>query len=120
MCEDCFSWREEGGVDRAQAVLVTLLRHGAERTPATIASVKLLGIVLAVQVALGITLVALVATDNLPFTGDDEADGQHAARRPPSTWTASTARPRSAAAPPGRARPAAGGLAGVAPARARC
>jgi glutaminyl-peptide cyclotransferase len=37
--------------------------------------VKLLGIVLAVQVALGITLVALVATDNLPFTGDQEADG---------------------------------------------
>ncbi len=36
---------------------------------------KLLGIVLAVQVALGITLVALVATDNLPFTGDHEADG---------------------------------------------
>jgi glutaminyl-peptide cyclotransferase len=38
--------------------------------------VKLLGIVLAVQVALGITLVALVATDNLPFTGDHDADGQ--------------------------------------------
>ena len=37
---------------------------------------KLLGIVLAVQVALGITLVALVATDNLPFTGDHDADGQ--------------------------------------------
>jgi hypothetical protein len=37
--------------------------------------VKLLGIVLAVQVALGLTLVALVATNNLPFTGDDEADG---------------------------------------------
>jgi Peptidase family M28 len=37
--------------------------------------VKLLGIVLAVQVALGIALVALVATDNLPFTGDHEADG---------------------------------------------
>jgi len=37
--------------------------------------VKLLGIVLAAQVVLGITLVALVATDNLPFTGDDEADG---------------------------------------------
>ena len=36
---------------------------------------KLLGIVLAVQVALGLTLVALVATDNLPFTGDHEADG---------------------------------------------
>ena len=36
---------------------------------------KLLGIVLAVQVALGLTLVALVATDNLPFTGDGEADG---------------------------------------------
>jgi glutaminyl-peptide cyclotransferase len=40
--------------------------------------VKLLGIVLAVQVALGLTLVALVATDNLPFTGDHEADGSSA------------------------------------------
>jgi glutaminyl-peptide cyclotransferase len=40
--------------------------------------VKLLGIVLAVQVALGITLVALVATDNLPFTGDGDADGSQA------------------------------------------
>ena len=39
---------------------------------------KLLGIVLAVQVALGITLVALVATDNLPFTGDHDADGSPA------------------------------------------
>jgi Peptidase family M28 len=38
--------------------------------------VKLLGIVLAVQVTLGIALVALVATDNLPFTGDHDADGQ--------------------------------------------
>jgi glutaminyl-peptide cyclotransferase len=37
--------------------------------------VKLLGIVLAGQVVLGLTLVALVATDNLPFTGDHEADG---------------------------------------------
>jgi glutaminyl-peptide cyclotransferase len=37
--------------------------------------VKVLGIVLAVQIAVGITLVALVATDNLPFVGDDEADG---------------------------------------------
>jgi glutaminyl-peptide cyclotransferase len=40
--------------------------------------VKLLGIVLAVQVVLGITLVALVATDNLPFTGDGDADGSPA------------------------------------------
>jgi glutaminyl-peptide cyclotransferase len=40
--------------------------------------VKLLGIVLAVQVVLGITLVVLVATDNLPFTGDSEADGSPA------------------------------------------
>jgi glutaminyl-peptide cyclotransferase len=40
--------------------------------------VKLLGIVLAVQVALGIALVTLVATDNLPFTGDHEADGSTA------------------------------------------
>ena len=39
---------------------------------------KLLGIVLAVQVVLGITLVALVATDNLPFTGDNDADGSPA------------------------------------------
>jgi hypothetical protein len=37
--------------------------------------VKVLGIVLAVQIAVGITLVVLVATDNLPFVGEDEADG---------------------------------------------
>jgi peptidase M28-like protein len=37
--------------------------------------VKLLGIVLAVQVAIGLTLVALVATDNLPFVNDDAANG---------------------------------------------
>jgi glutaminyl-peptide cyclotransferase len=36
--------------------------------------VKLLGTVLAVQVLLGVVLVVLVATDNLPFV-DDEADG---------------------------------------------
>jgi glutaminyl-peptide cyclotransferase len=36
--------------------------------------VKVLGVVLAVQVALGLGLVALVATDNLPFT-DGDADG---------------------------------------------
>jgi hypothetical protein len=36
--------------------------------------VKLLGTVLAVQVALGLALLVLVATDNLPF-GGDEADG---------------------------------------------
>ncbi len=35
---------------------------------------KLLGTVLAVQVLLGVALVMLVATDNLPF-GEDEADG---------------------------------------------
>jgi Peptidase family M28 len=40
--------------------------------------VKLLGIVLAVQVAIGLTLVALVATDNLPFVDDGEADGRPA------------------------------------------
>ncbi|HMJ96768.1 MAG TPA: M28 family peptidase, partial [Thermoleophilaceae bacterium] len=39
---------------------------------------KLLGIVLAVQVAVGLTLVALVATDNLPFVGDDSANGKGA------------------------------------------
>jgi glutaminyl-peptide cyclotransferase len=36
--------------------------------------VKLLGAVLAVQVVLGLALVVLVATDNLPFV-DDDADG---------------------------------------------
>jgi glutaminyl-peptide cyclotransferase len=36
--------------------------------------VKLLGAVLVVQVTLGLALVALVATDNLPFV-DDDADG---------------------------------------------
>ncbi|HEX6582806.1 MAG TPA: M28 family metallopeptidase [Thermoleophilaceae bacterium] len=39
---------------------------------------KLLGIVLAVQVAIGLTLVALVATDNVPFVDDGEADGRPA------------------------------------------
>ena len=71
---------EEGGVDRAQPVLVSLLGH-VMNLPATIASVKLLGTVLALQVVLGIVLVVLVATDNLPFV-DDEADGApaHVAR----------------------------------------
>jgi hypothetical protein len=40
--------------------------------------VKLLGILLAIQIALGIALVTLVATDNVPFVGDDEADGSPA------------------------------------------
>jgi glutaminyl-peptide cyclotransferase len=40
--------------------------------------VKLLGIVLVVQVAIGLTLVALVATDNVPFVGDDDASGRAA------------------------------------------
>ena len=53
---------------------MSLVSH-AGSLASTIVSVKLLGIVLAVQVALGITLVALVATDNLPFTGDGDADG---------------------------------------------
>jgi glutaminyl-peptide cyclotransferase len=52
---------------------VSLLPHEGN-LPATIAPVKLLGTLLAVQVVLGLALVALVATDNLPF-GDDEADG---------------------------------------------
>ena len=56
---------------------MSLLRHAGSLL-ATIGSVKLLGIVLAVQVALGLTLVALVATDNLPFVDDDEADGRPA------------------------------------------
>ncbi len=62
-------------VNRAQPVHVSLLRHALSLL-ATIGSVKLLGIVLAVQVALGLTLVALVATDNVPFVDDGEADGR--------------------------------------------
>ena len=49
----------------------------------TILSVKLLGIVLALQVLLGLVLVALVATDNLPFT-DGEADGAASRSAPPA------------------------------------
>jgi glutaminyl-peptide cyclotransferase len=41
--------------------------------------VKLLAAVLALQVTLGLALVALVATDNLPFA-DDEADGRRLPR----------------------------------------
>jgi glutaminyl-peptide cyclotransferase len=69
---------EERGIDGTEAILVSL--H-AGNLPATIASVKLLGTVLALQVLLGLALVVLVATDNLPF-GDDEADGSppHVAR----------------------------------------
>jgi glutaminyl-peptide cyclotransferase len=52
---------------------VALLTHKRNLT-GRIASVKLLGTLLALQVVLGLALVALVATDNLPF-GDDEADG---------------------------------------------
>ena len=56
---------------------MSLLRHAGSLL-ATIGSVKLLGIVLAVQVAIGLTLVALVATDNFPFVDDNEADGRPA------------------------------------------
>lgn len=45
---------------------------------------KLLGIVLAVQVVLGLTLVALVATDNLPFDGDGDGDGDADGRAAPA------------------------------------
>ncbi len=48
---------------------------------ANIPCVKLLTIVLALQVILGVALVVLVATDNLPFT-DGDADGAAPAPRP--------------------------------------
>ena len=79
---------EERGVDGAEPVLVSLLRHERESTRHN-RPVKLLGTVLVVQVALGLVLVALVATDNLPF-GDDEADGRPARRPRARRWTAST------------------------------
>src|SRR5512134_3964607 len=41
--------------------------------PATIAGVKLLGTVLALQLAIGLTLIVLVATDNVPFADGEEA-----------------------------------------------
>jgi glutaminyl-peptide cyclotransferase len=63
---------------------VSLLRHAGSLL-ATIGSVKLLGIVLSVQVALGLTLVALVATDNVPFVDDGEADGRPARSAPAPT-----------------------------------
>jgi glutaminyl-peptide cyclotransferase len=58
---------------------MSLARHGTS-LPGTIGSVKLLGAVLALQVILGLALVALVASDNLPFSGDDDADGAPAPR----------------------------------------
>jgi glutaminyl-peptide cyclotransferase len=51
---------------------VALLAH-VTTLPATIELVKLLGTVLAVQVALGLTLVVLVATDNVPFADGEDA-----------------------------------------------
>lgn len=42
--------------------------------PATIAGVKLLGTVLALQLAIGLTLIVLVATDNVPFADGEEAE----------------------------------------------
>jgi glutaminyl-peptide cyclotransferase len=48
--------------------------------PATIAGVKLLGTVLAVQVVLGLALVLLVATDNVPFADGDDGEDSRPAR----------------------------------------
>jgi glutaminyl-peptide cyclotransferase len=48
--------------------------------PATIAGVKLLGTVLAVQVVLGLALVLLVATDNVPFADGDDGEDARPAR----------------------------------------
>jgi glutaminyl-peptide cyclotransferase len=72
---------QERRINGAQPVLVSLLPHTVS-LPGTIGSVKLLSIVLATQVALGLTFVALAATDNLPFTGEGEADGRPAEARP--------------------------------------
>ena len=58
------------------------LRHVPEPTPATLASVKLLGDrARGPGRARNRRCVALVATDNLPFAGDDEADGRRRAPR---------------------------------------
>jgi len=60
---------------------VALLPHEGNLT-GRIAYVKLLGTLLALQVVLGLVLVALVATDNLPFV-DDDADGAAAPQERP-------------------------------------
>jgi glutaminyl-peptide cyclotransferase len=43
---------------------------------------RLLGIVLAIQVVLGLTLIVLVATDNVPFVDDDDGESRAATPRP--------------------------------------
>src|SRR5829696_1383775 len=69
MCEDCFSWcKNEASIAVRRSLCPCCATTGS--LPGTIGSVKLLGIVLAVQVAIGLTLVALVATDNLPVVPD--------------------------------------------------
>jgi glutaminyl-peptide cyclotransferase len=57
---------------------MVLFRYGRS-LPATISAVKPLAIIVAVQVSVGLLLIALVATDNVPF-GNDEADGAPAPR----------------------------------------
>lgn len=43
---------------------------------------RLLGILLAIQVVLGVTLIVLVATDNMPFVDDDDGESRAATPRP--------------------------------------
>ena len=93
MWEDCFSCaRKDASTALRRSLWPCFAIRGS--LPATIGSVKLLGIVLAVQVALGLTLVALVATDNLPFTATARPTARRRPRAPRRS-TASTARPPS-------------------------
>ena len=85
--------------------------------PATIASVKLLGTVLAVQVVLGLVLVALVATDNLPFVRR-RGRRRAAPRARPTADRFDSGGGLDAAARAGRDGAAAGRLAQLAAARA--
>ena len=116
MCDACFSWcRKEASMALRRSLWPCVPR--ALSLPVTIASVKLLGIVLAVQVLLGLALVALVATDNLPFTATARRTAPRAAGAR-ATSTASTAQAAyDLLRRPGRARSAARRLGGVARAR---
>src|SRR3954454_4601760 len=73
MCDACFSWcRKEASIALKRSLWPCCPMKG--NLTGKIAYVKLLGTVLALQVLLGLVLVGLVATDNVPFV-DDDADG---------------------------------------------
>src|SRR5829696_794544 len=74
MCDACFSWwRNEASIAVRRSLCAWCAIYRS--VPGTITAVKMVGIVVATQVALGLVVVALVATDSLPFLEDDDAAG---------------------------------------------